>query len=300
MNASPAAALAQTLGGRRTGGAWMAPCPAHDDREPSLSIANGDDGKVLVRCHAGCEQHRVIAALRGRGLWIDAGQLCDGRIGSPSGTTNARGRGDETRTQAALRIWRATVAAAGTLVETYLIARNIVIPVPAALRFHAAMKHPGGQRWPSMVALVTRGADGAPMVVHRTYLARDGRSKALVEPAKMMFGPCRGGVVRLGPVGDRLMIAEGIETALSVMQVTARPAWAAMSTSGLRALELPADVGDVVLLADGDEPGEAAARDAGLRWKHEGRRVRIARPPRGFDFNDVLRGRAFCHVENAA
>ena len=45
---------------------------------------------------------------------------------------------------------------------------------------------------------------------------------------------------------------------------------------------------DVIVLADGDDAGEAAARDAALRWKREGRRVRIARPPRGADFNDLL------------
>jgi hypothetical protein len=295
-----AEAIAKALGGRKTGAAWMAQCPAHEDRDPSLSIADGDSGKVLVRCHAGCEQHRVIAALRARGLWSDAGQRGGKTIGSPSGATNQPDRGNERRAQAALRLWGGTVPAPGTMVETYLAARNIVIPAPASLRFHAAMKHPGGQRWPAMVALVTRGADGTPMAVHRTFLARDGRNKAPVEQVKMVLGPCRGGVVRLGPAGDWLMIAEGIETALSVMQATARPAWAALSTSGVRTLELPADVGDVVVLADGDEPGEAAARDAARRWKREGRRVRIARPPQGFDFNDVLRGRAFCHVEDAA
>ncbi len=48
----------------------------------------------------------------------------------------------------------------------------------------------------------------------------------------------------------------------------------------------------MIVLADGDEPGEAAARDAALRWMREGRRVRIARAPWGMDFNDMLRGRA--------
>jgi len=103
-----------------------------------------------------------------------------------------------------------------------------------------------------------------------------------------MLGPCRGGAVRLNSIGDRLMIAEGIETALSAMQATGHPAWAALSTSGLRALDLPKDVCDVIVLADGDDPGEAAARDCGWRWKREGRRVRIARPPQGLDFNDML------------
>jgi hypothetical protein len=198
------------------------------------------------------------------------------------------------------RTRNAACPADGTLVETYLVSRAIHAPPPSTLRFHAALIHPSGKRWPAMLALVTRGIDGTPVAVHRTFLARDGRSKAPVAPAKMMLGPCHGGAVRLGPVGDRLLIAEGIETALSVMQATGQPAWAALSTSGLRTLELPADVSDVVVLADGDEPGEAAAHDAGRRWKREGRRVLIARPPWGFDFNDVLRGRAFGQVENAA
>src|SRR5262245_42229109 len=59
--------IARALGGRPIGSAWMAPCPAHDDRTPSLSIRDADDGKLLVRCHAGCDQARVIAALRGLG-----------------------------------------------------------------------------------------------------------------------------------------------------------------------------------------------------------------------------------------
>jgi hypothetical protein len=50
-------------GGRRAGPSWMARCSAHNDLEPSLSIRQAEDGTVLVRCHAGCEQARVITAL---------------------------------------------------------------------------------------------------------------------------------------------------------------------------------------------------------------------------------------------
>jgi DNA primase len=107
----------------------------------------------------------------------------------------------------------------------------------------------------------------------------------------MMLGPCRGGAVRLGNPADVLMVGEGVESCLAVIQATGRPAWAALSTSGLRTLELPVEVRDVIVLADADYPGEVAARDAALRWKREGRRVRIARPPRGMDFNDLLLGR---------
>jgi hypothetical protein len=143
-----------------------------------------------------------------------------------------------------------------------------------------------------MVALVTDGISGMPQAIHRTYLARDGRGKAPVASAKMMLGPCKGGAVRLAEPEDLLMVGEGIETCLAAMQASGHPAWAALSTSGLRALDLPKDVRDVIVLADGDEAGEAAARDCALRWKRQGRRVRIARPPQGMDFNDMLPGRA--------
>jgi putative DNA primase/helicase len=76
------------------------------------------------------------------------------------------------------------------------------------------------------------------------------------------------------------------------MRATSHPAWAALSTSGLRTLDLPEDVRDVIVLADGDDPGEAAARDCAWRWKRQGRHVRIARPRQGMDFNDMLIGRA--------
>jgi hypothetical protein len=56
------------------------------------------------------------------------------------------------------------------------------------------------------------------------------------------------------------------------MQATGRSAWAALSTSG-RTLDLPSEIREVIVLADGDDPGEAAARRAALRWKHGGRRV---------------------------
>ena len=139
-----------------------------------------------------------------------------------------------------------------------------------------------------MVALVTRGFGDTPLAIHRTFLTRDGAGKAPVDPQKMMLGPCRGGAVRLANPSDVLLVGEGIETSLAAMLATGHPAWAALSTSGLRALDLPNDVRDVIVLADGDEAGEAAARECAWRWKREGRRLRIARPPQGLDFNDLL------------
>lgn len=288
-----AEAVAKALGGRRAGAAWMARCPAHDDRAPSLSIADARDGKVLVRCHAGCDQRDVIAALRARGAWgtderrpIHCSRTLDREPPTETGTDSMR------RMEAALALWRGAQSAKGTPVGTYLRSRGLTIPIPPSIRFHIGLKHPSGGVWPAMLAIVIRGADGKPIGIHRTFLARDGSVKAPVEPAKMMLGPCRGGAVRLGPPGDGLMVGEGIETCLAAMQTSGRSAWAALSTSGLRSLDLPREVRDVIVLADGDPPGEAAARDCARRWKRDGRRVRIAHPPQGTDFNDLLMRRA--------
>lgn len=48
---------------RRAGAGWIARCPAHDDRQASLSIGAGSDGRVLLNCHAGCKPDRVADAL---------------------------------------------------------------------------------------------------------------------------------------------------------------------------------------------------------------------------------------------
>lgn len=44
-------------------GGWQAKCPAHDDKNPSLSISEGNDGRILLKCHAGCEAAAVAASL---------------------------------------------------------------------------------------------------------------------------------------------------------------------------------------------------------------------------------------------
>jgi hypothetical protein len=67
MNEAVAAPLEKVLGrlGRvkRGPAGFVARCPAHEDRHPSLSVGEGDDGRVLVRCHAGCSADAIVSAL---------------------------------------------------------------------------------------------------------------------------------------------------------------------------------------------------------------------------------------------
>jgi putative DNA primase/helicase len=111
----------------------------------------------------------------------------------------------------------------------------------------------------------------------------------------MFHGAVAGGAIRLpAPQSDRwLIVAEGVETTLSVMQACELPGWAALSAGGVEHLILPPEARMVLIVADHDAngTGERAASQAAQRWLYEGRRVRIVLPPViGTDANDLLKG----------
>ena len=142
-----------------------------------------------------------------------------------------------------------------------------------------------------MVALV-EGSTG--FAVHRTYLLPDGSGKALVEPAKAMLGSVTGGAVRLSEAHGPLVVAEGIETALSLASgLIGGPvtAWAALSTSGIRGLKLPQAQGRITVAPDGDAAGHAAATALAERAHALGWSVSLLSAPEGYDWNDVLTGK---------
>ena len=64
MNATPLEKVLSAIGDyKRSGKGYKARCPAHQDRNPSLSIGEAEDGTVLVRCHSGCNAAAIVTAL---------------------------------------------------------------------------------------------------------------------------------------------------------------------------------------------------------------------------------------------
>lgn len=64
MNVDPVFLVLDRLSGVKANGEqWVALCPAHEDRHPSLSIRRGNDGRCLVNCFAGCAAEDVVAAI---------------------------------------------------------------------------------------------------------------------------------------------------------------------------------------------------------------------------------------------
>ncbi|MBR0703134.1 toprim domain-containing protein [Bradyrhizobium diazoefficiens] len=259
--------FAARLGGEVEGSFICCPSPGCPDDDRSMSVRVTGPSSFFIYDHLG-PRGAAYAHVRKR-LGIAA--------------VPARDNSDRAR-----RILSETVPADGTLAERYLRGRAITLPVPESLRFHCWLRHARhGSIWPAMVA-ERRNAAGELTAVHRTYLARDGRGKAPVEPERMDLGNVKGTAIRLSPLAEELLVGEGIETTLSVMQVTGKPGWAAGSAGMMRELVLPQEVRSVIILVDGDVYGEQAASAARVRWVGEGRSVRMARAPKGTDFNDLL------------
>ncbi len=271
---------------------WRTSCPspnhAHGNRRnPALSLSEGADGRALVCCHAGCSVDDVLGALglEPVALFPDGGDKTSREPKKP-----ARGeQGAERNREHAARLLREAKPIAGTPVAGYLLTRGLSVPKTDALRFHPRLEYwQGGDvlgMYPGMVALVV-DAWGAGLGVHRTFL--EGPRKARVQQPKKALGNIGGGAVRLFEAGDVVALAEGIETALAVHELSGLPTWATISSSGMKRLELPETIREVVIAADPDEAGRNAARTLAERLTGEGRAVRIVEPPAGGDFLDWL------------
>jgi len=269
-----AAAIAEKYRLRRNGREYRGDCPACGYRN-SFAVSEGRAGPIFF-C-ASCQDNAALA------------EVILGRrpAAEPRAPAAAPDRSD--RIEAARRLWDAARPIAGTLADRYLRARGIAPPPDPgpALRFLADARHPSGARLPAMVAAV-RDVAGNLIAIHRTFLAEPG-VKAAIDPARATLGPVRGGACRLWPVAAELAVGEGIESTLAGGTLLRLPTWAALSANNLAdALQLAPEVRSVVIAADHDPPGLAAAKAAAARWRKQGRVVRVACPDRpGSDFADL-------------
>lgn len=200
---------------------------------------------------------------------------------------------DNVKKQRAIdKIWNNSKPAIGSLVEAYLSHRGYVSDIPINIRFHDQLYHRISKSLhPAMICGITIWPDDEIKAILRTYLKDDGCDKAKISPNKMMLGNVKGGAVRFAPPSKSLVIAEGVETALSVSMSTGIPTWAALSASGMIGVVVPPlDItSEIIIAADNDEAGTRAAGKLANRLINNGYTVRIAIPPHEqSDFNDLL------------
>jgi putative DNA primase/helicase len=143
---------------------------------------------------------------------------------------------------------------------------------------------------PAMIAMVT-GPDGASPILHRTYLTVDGHKAPVTQPRRLMPGTfAKGAAIRLGPAGEALGIAEGIETALSASALFGVSCWAAVSAGMLAAWQPPSEAKRIIVFGDNDESydGQAAAYALARRLRCDRCTVEVHVPADpGADWNDV-------------
>jgi putative DNA primase/helicase len=281
-----AAELAKALGGRRYGRQWQARCPAHDDHDPSLSVCEGDDGRILVHCHAGCEQGAVIDALRSRGLWANGDQNYD-RIVTPE--RQQKPERDDATAQLVERIWREAVDPLGTPAEQYLQSRKLCLPPElcvTVLRFHKSCIWESGTA--SCLIAAFRSFNGDKLTgIHRIRVDQPERWP---KTERKMLGTVAGSAIKLDPACDRLAIGEGVESCMAARQLGLRPVWALGSAGAIAKFPQVASVEELTILGENDGgPNRKAAMRCCETWRQ--RRVFLFAPRLGFkDFNDALTG----------
>lgn len=276
------ATLAKRAGGVFNGHDALIPGPGHSKADRSLSVSIGDNGKLIWCSFAGDGEDAVRAYLKELGV---AGEGAPAQGSPPATPERARRPGAGAHWAAAL--WRESFAIHGTLGARYLRGRAIGAPFPPSLKFHPECRD-GPFRRPALIAARTMLATPDQVVsVQRTFLARDRSGKAPVREAKKSLGACKGGGVVLGEIGATLLVAEGVETALSAAALFGLPAVATLGAAHTRRLMVPVSVREIVIAADNDNAGRAAAEALAARLRKEGRSVRVESPPVAFkDFND--------------
>ena len=199
-------------------------------------------------------------------------------------------------TQYINKLWRESLNASHSIVDSYLHSRGLLLDsMPRSIRYQPNLYHkPTNKSFPAMLSAVTKYGNAGIMGLHRTYLKADGVDKADISPNKMMLGHVKGGAVKFGSPNGTLILAEGIETALSVYLSTGIPTWACLSTSGLMTIEVPplSVIQEIIIAVDNDNAGIIAANTLANRLLAHSYEVKLAIPPAGTDFNDLLKVRA--------
>jgi DNA polymerase len=272
-------------------------CPFHDDSTPSLHVY--DDH---FHCY-GCGAHgdTIDWLMIVEGLDRDAAlQVLEHSPSNPTPRPSSRSietpADSEAKRRRALQLWRQSQPIAGTLAERYLTEHRGIdltaLPDAAtSLRFHPRCPFGSTTRHPCLIALRRDAVSDEPVSIHRIALTPDAR-----KIGRRLLGS--GGVVKLYPVSDHLVVGEGIETTLAAATRISRwgsllqPAWSAVDAGRLGSLPLIDGVERLVILVDHDlnGAGQAAALRCAERWSRAGREVVRLTPKRqGFDFNDLVR-----------
>lgn len=259
---------------RKSGCGWVAKCPAHDDKSPSLSVSLASDGKVLVKCFAGCSFDSIVAALRLRACDLFPGDQArpstNRRTQSVKVSTARRADPSNAKRFAPSKIEAdfaahqrdATPQRIDTLARKLAVTASAIEAVGVGFDDDVVIFPERNERG-AIVGLLRRWPNGDKKI-------RTGDSRGLTIP--------QGFQDRSGPV----YVTEGASDCLAALSLGLRAIGRPNTDGGAAELvELLAAVPDeVIVIADNDEPGRrGAAKVAREIADGLGRSVSILSPP---------------------
>jgi hypothetical protein len=258
-------------------------CPAHDDKTASCGVKDERDGKIAVKCHAGCERDAILDAIEGKGLIVRRRSNRRAEKKPPEELF-----GDARIVEPSLLYFPARGLDSAAFPDFSRVVRF------APRCWHAGSK----AEKPTLIVALTDEV-GRVCAVQRLYLTADCRAKAC---KPMSLGKISGLAIKLGPPTDTLYVAEGLEDAMTAQQASEgeSSAWAAAGSSNMPNLVVPATVTTVVFLGqnDKDDPSkrdktfEQNLAKATPKLMSQGKAVRVAWPPANVkDINDLVKGR---------
>jgi hypothetical protein len=280
----------------RPHGSWLTGrCPLHDDSKPSFGIKNG-----RWTCFSGCGGGDPIAFLqRWHGLSFEEAvrELTDdGPLrGTPVAPVQGAPRREEDTTAVRDILRGCEPITPTTAAHLYLWSRNLPTRQPGLLAHRGLMCVEQRRPLPALVAPIS-DAEGNVTALQRIWCRssfdsdeKDGR--ALLETRRKSLGSMGRGAVQLSRPGPILGIAEGVEKAIAASAMFGVPVWASCGAQRMARLDLPPIAEKVLLFADNDDAGRAAARDAVDAYRPR-RIVPMFPEPRFKDWEDQYREQA--------
>jgi putative DNA primase/helicase len=266
-------AIARALGGDIVSSRQLlCPGPGHGPKDRSLAVWLCGD-KFSVHSHAGDDWQTCKDYVRerlgwsrwqpgdGRNRHIDPARILaiDYATVDVEAKNRERTADDLARIERAVSIWNTAADPRGTLAETYLVSRALVLADDIAgnvLRFHPCCPWRDENTGttvgvPALIAAFRSIDDNKVTAIHRIALTPNG-----VKIGRRMLGVVHRSAVKLDPASDTLHIGEGIETALAARQLGLTPAWATGSAGMIAKFPMIEGVECLRILA---EIGEASA-----------------------------------------
>ncbi|WP_294192776.1 CHC2 zinc finger domain-containing protein [uncultured Sphingomonas sp.] len=276
-------------------------CLFHQERTPSLRL---NDAKGTYHCF-GCGASGDIVSLVMHAERLDFRRAVEWLAGAnlpwvdPAERVKAA-QEEEAERQAAMQraqaVWYSAALCDETPAEIYARSRGITMPLPPSFRFGMIAAERNGPAVPALLAAVAIEGEPYPVGLQRIFLQPDGSGKADMKSPKMSLGRIKGGAVRVTcrskETPHEVIVTEGPEDALSLAQeLPGREVWACLGTALMIEAQYPARIRSIVIAAQNDEPGRAAADKAAEGLRTRGFDVRIMYPADGYkDWNDQLRG----------